>query len=112
MLFLILGQFFVGLNLIIFGIWYAWLIYKSPIDRTHVEVFWGVFGTLIGIVAAQVIIYAYYGYLPLWGILWGPVAFGLTGVPQLIFQEIKFRAMKKEAGDLKNNRHSDGEKKE
>lgn len=106
MLFLIGGQVTVGVFLLGFGLWYAWVIYRAPIDRTHVEVFWGVLGTLAGVGLAHLVIWEHYGYLPWWAAFWPILGFILTGGPQLLFQEYKYRQMKEEAGDVKNRRNN------
>ena len=105
-----IGQTFIVLMLTIFGAWYAWTIYRTPIDRTHLEVFWGVLGTLIGVLSIQGLLCLHYGYLPWWGILWAPIGFGLTGGWQLLFQEHKFLKMKEDAGNAKTDRQGNGKK--
>jgi hypothetical protein len=105
---LYLGLSIVTIGLLISGFLYAWTIYRSPIDRTWLEVVIGTGFTIIGAMGYQGLIYSYYGCLPWWSIFFIPAAFTLTGLPQIGFQEWKFRSQKQKGERLENEHNGRG----
>lgn len=105
---LILELSAITIGLILFGFLYAWTIYRSPIDRTWLEVVIGSGFTIVGAMGYQAVIYAHYNCFPWWGIFFIPLAFALTGLPQMAFQEWKYRAQKQKGAELENEHNGDG----
>lgn len=108
-MFLLLGLSVVVIYLLAFGIGYAVFIYKWPWKRTYSEVALGVAATIAGEMVALGMVLAYYGLLyQLWWIIPFPIiAFILTGLPMMIFQEVKTRQQDHKARQLNNKYNGD-----
>lgn len=101
---LVFGLSIIAIYLLGFGIGYAIFIYKWPWKRTYSEVAIGVGATIAGEMVALGMVLGYFGLLyRLWWIIPFPaIAFVLTGLPMMIFQEIKTRQQDRKARELNN----------
>lgn len=98
----------VATGMLVFGFLYAYTIYHRPIDRTWLEVVIGAGVTMAGAMVAQGITYSYYsGCPPWWIVFYIPVAFALTGLPMISFQEWKYRTQKRKGEDLERKYNSE-----
>lgn len=106
---LFIGLLIIAIYLILFGIGYAIWIYKWPWKRTYTEVALGVGATILGESLAILLTLAHFGLLEAlwWMALFPEIAFILTGVPMMIFQEIKLRQQGNKAEKLNSKYNGD-----